>query len=137
MPTIPDSNVVLDLIREGQTWQEWSSRWFKHCLQTGGLVINQVVFAECGQHHGSLNTYADLLENLGLEREEIPWEAAYLAGQAQRIYRQSGGMRERVLPDFLIGAHAQVKGFAILTRDQNRYRSYFPNLQIIAPDTHP
>jgi predicted nucleic acid-binding protein len=42
-----------------------------------------------------------------------------------------------VLPDFLIGAHASAKGYRLLTRDGRRYRSYFPKLDIIAPDTHP
>ena len=54
-----------------------------------------------------------------------------------RKYRRSGGLRERVLPDFLIGAHAAVKSYRILTRDAARYRTYFPDVDIIAPDTHP
>jgi predicted nucleic acid-binding protein len=70
-------------------------------------------------------------------RDDIPYEAAYLAGRAHISYRARGGSRDRTLPDFLIGAHAAVKGYRLLTRDQARYRSYFPNLTIIAPDTHP
>ncbi len=60
-----------------------------------------------------------------------------MAGYAHRKYRKSGGGRDRVLADFLIGAHASTKGYRILTRDPRRYRTYFPTLDIIAPDTHP
>jgi predicted nucleic acid-binding protein len=38
------------------------------------------------------------------------------------------------LPDFYIGAHAALAGMALLTRDASRYRSYFPSLEIIAPE---
>lgn len=70
-------------------------------------------------------------------REPIPMEAAFLAGKAHYRYRRQGGERERTLPDFLIGAHALVQGHRLLTRDARRYRTYFPELDIIAPDTHP
>jgi predicted nucleic acid-binding protein len=36
--------------------------------------------------------------------------------------------------DFFIGAHAQVEGFAVLTRDSRKYRVYFPSVQLITPE---
>jgi predicted nucleic acid-binding protein len=69
--------------------------------------------------------------------ENIPFDAALIAGWAHREYRSRGGRREQTLPDFLIGAHAVVSGYRLLTRDPKRYRTYFPDLEIIAPDTHP
>jgi predicted nucleic acid-binding protein len=50
---------------------------------------------------------------------------------------REGGLRDRTLPDFFIGAHAQLKTYRILTRDPRRYRVHFPALEIVAPDTHP
>ena len=50
---------------------------------------------------------------------------------------QAGGGRERVLPDFLIGAHAAIRGHALLTRDPKGYRTYFPSVELITPETHP
>ncbi|MCB1497697.1 MAG: type II toxin-antitoxin system VapC family toxin [Bauldia sp.] len=67
-------------------------------------------------------------------REAIPFEGAFLAGKAFREYRRRGGIRRSPLPDFLIGAHAAVRGYALLIRDAGRYRSYFPRLPVIAPD---
>jgi predicted nucleic acid-binding protein len=67
-------------------------------------------------------------------REPLPWEAAFLAGKAFVEYRRRGGARHSPMPDFYIGAHAMVRGYALLTRDAPRYRSYFPRLAVIAPD---
>jgi predicted nucleic acid-binding protein len=68
-----------------------------------------------------------------LDREPIPYEAAFLAGKAFRIYRQRGGTKRSTLPDFFIGAHASVAGYSLLTRDAARYRTYFPKLPLITP----
>jgi hypothetical protein len=56
-----------------------------------------------------------------------------LAGKAFQSYRARGGTRTRVLPDFVIGAHAVVEGIGLLTRDVRRYRSYFPRITLITP----
>lgn len=55
-----------------------------------------------------------------LERADLPWNAAFLAGRAFVAYRWKGGIRTAPLPDFYIGAHAQVARFSLLTRDANR-----------------
>ena len=68
------------------------------------------------------------------ERGETPREALFSAGKAHRRYRSRGGTRTGVLPDFFIGAHAAVMGWPLLTRDARRYRTYFPALDLIAPD---
>jgi predicted nucleic acid-binding protein len=37
------------------------------------------------------------------------------------------------LPDFYIGAHAAIERLALLTRDDARYRTYFPKVEVLAP----
>lgn len=69
------------------------------------------------------------------EREPIPFEAAFLAGKAFFSYRKRGGTKTSPLPDFFIGAHAAVAGYRLLTRNATRYRTYFPTLSLITPDT--
>jgi predicted nucleic acid-binding protein len=73
------------------------------------------------------------LAGLPLVREALPWDAAFLAGQAFKVYRQAQGNKTSPMPDFYIGAHALVGHLRLLTRDAARYRSYFPNLAVVAP----
>ena len=68
-----------------------------------------------------------------IEREAIPYEAAFLAGKSFLAYRRRGGTRRLPLPDFFIGAHAAIAGYRLLTRDAARYRTYFPKLPLITP----
>jgi predicted nucleic acid-binding protein len=70
---------------------------------------------------------------LPLVKAALPWDAAFLAGQAFKVYRQSSGLKTSPMPDFYIGAHALVAQLQLLTRDAARYRSYFPMLALVAP----
>jgi predicted nucleic acid-binding protein len=71
---------------------------------------------------------------LGIELARTPTPALFLAGKIFYRYRTAGGQRTGVLPDFFIGAHGYVEQWAILTRDIRRYRTYFPDVELIAPD---
>jgi predicted nucleic acid-binding protein len=73
------------------------------------------------------------LPRITFEREPLPFGAAFLAGKAFLAYRRQGGTKQSLLPDFLIGAHAAVAGYSLLTRDTARYRTYYPRLRLIAP----
>ncbi|TIN86166.1 MAG: type II toxin-antitoxin system VapC family toxin, partial [Mesorhizobium sp.] len=101
------------------------------------LVINSIVWSELAPLVASEAMLRKAAERLEMDREFLPWEAAFLAGVAHSRYRRAGGVRERTLPDFFIGAHAAVAGHRLLTRDAPRYRSYFPDLEIVSPETHP
>jgi predicted nucleic acid-binding protein len=58
-------------------------------------------------------------------------------GRAHMEYRRRGGLRERMLPDFFVAAHAKVRGYRLLTREARRYRNYFPTLDLVCPEAHP
>ena len=66
-------------------------------------------------------------------RDQIPWEAAFLAGKCFIQYRRKGGKKKSPLPDFFIGAHATIMGTPLITRDATRYQTYFPKLRLISP----
>ena len=66
-------------------------------------------------------------------REDLPSEAAFLAGKVFLMNRRGGGVRRSPPPEIYIGAHAAVAGYRLLTRDATRYRTYFPDLDLIAP----
>jgi predicted nucleic acid-binding protein len=73
------------------------------------------------------------LDTLGIQMVEMTRPAARMAGLAFRQYRQRGGAKSGVLPDFFIGAHANSGGHKLLTRDAGRYQTYFPTIQLISP----
>ena len=135
--TIPDSNVLLDLLLRDPVWFNWSASQMQISGEKGRLVVNAIVFAEASAQVDGYTEFQKILAQIGVDLEECPWEAAYVAGRTHLAYRKSVGMRIRVLPDFLIGAHAVVKGYSLLTRDASRYRTYFPELELVTPDTHP
>lgn len=100
------------------------------------MAINQIIYSELGAGMRSIEEIELAFPAESFDRLDLPWDAAFLAGQAHRMYRRDGGSRDRTLPDFLIGAHAAVAGLTLITRDPKRYRRHFPRLAMIAPDTH-
>jgi predicted nucleic acid-binding protein len=135
--TIIDSNVIIDIADPKSTWKSWAKRWMADARLRGALVFNIVIAAEVAHEFLSEDRFERVFDPQLWKLEEIPLVAARVAGMAHRDYRLRGGKRERTLPDFLIGAHASVAGHRLLTRDPAGYRSYFPDIEIVAPDTHP
>jgi predicted nucleic acid-binding protein len=127
-----DSNVLLDIFTEDARWAAWSEARLAEAFDAGQVVINPIVYAEISVAFERIETLeAALPERLG--REELPWEAGFLAGKRFIDYRRRGGVRRSPLPDFYIGAHAAVTGRALLTRDANRYRTRLPSVRLISP----
>ena len=131
--TLVDSNVILDVATEDEEWLEWSSAALARCAESGRLVINPIIYAEVAIGFATVEALDDAVPPDYFIRETLPWAAAFLAGQAFLRYRRRGGARVHPLPDFYIGAHAAIAGYALLTRDPRRYRTYFPKLRVIAP----
>lgn len=132
-----DTNIILDIVSEDQSWNKWSAEKLRRLGNEGPMFINQIIYAEASTNFFRREEFEQLLTISRIDREQLPFDAAFAAGKAQAEYRGRGGARERTLPDFLIGAHALVKGYQLLTRDARRYRVHFPTVDIIAPDTHP
>jgi hypothetical protein len=79
------------------------------------------------------------LHNWGVQIADIPAASAAVCGRAYRRYvtarRDSGGSEppKMPLPDFFIGAQAEIMGWKIATRDQHRFKKYFPAVELITP----
>jgi hypothetical protein len=131
---VVDSNVILDAIFESPPWSAWSTERLAELSRRTRLVINAIIFAEVSISFPLIEDAEAAMAVAYLEREDISYDAAFLAGKAFLSYRRRGGERRSPLPDFFIGAHAAVAGYALLTRDASRYRTYFPRLTIIAPN---
>ena len=97
------------------------------------LVINAIIYAEVSVRYSRIEELDAALPKSMIEREAIPYEAAFLAGKSFLAYRRREGTKRSPLPDFFIGAHAAVAGYRLLTRDAVRYRTYFPKLPLITP----
>ena len=132
-----DTNIFIDVFGPPTGFLEWSARQILSLRTTSSFILSPIVWAELAGMRENEADLAVLFSRLDLIREALPFAAAYRAGLAHREYRRRGGPRERTLPDFLIGAHAEARSHVLLTRDSGRYRTYFPDLPLISPDTHP
>ncbi|TQM14049.1 type II toxin-antitoxin system VapC family toxin [Pseudonocardia kunmingensis] len=132
--TLVDSNVLLDIFTQDPVWAQWSAERLAEALDQGPVVINQVVYGEVSLRFSRIEDLDAVLAPDRFVRANLPWAAAFLAARCFRTYRGRGGTRTSTLPDFLIGAHAAVLGLTVLTRDTARYRTYFPSVQLVAPE---
>ncbi|NMN57580.1 hypothetical protein FHT36_001477 [Xanthobacter sp. SG618] len=128
-----DSNILLDVLTEDPKWFDWSSAALAAAADRNRLVINAVVYAEVSVRFSRIEDLEAALPAQLIEREAIPFEAAFLAGKCFQTYRRRGGARTSPLPDFFIGAHAAVAGYDLMTRDVGRYETYFPKLILVRP----
>ncbi|RDD82667.1 type II toxin-antitoxin system VapC family toxin [Dyella tabacisoli] len=137
VPTLVDSNVLIDVLGDDPRWADWSLDQLDRLGQQAPLVINPLILAELSPRYERASELEDALSGLPLKREALPWDAAFLAGQAFKLYRGAkgavAGRARSPLPDFYIGAHALLRGMRLLTRDAKRYQTYYPKLEIIAP----
>jgi hypothetical protein len=102
--TLVDSSVLLDVILEDANWYGWSSRALEAAVDQSRIVINIVIYADASVGYSRIEDFNDAFPNAVVEREAIPFEAAFLAGKAFVAYRARGGARTRTSPDFFIGA---------------------------------
>jgi len=131
--TLVDSSVLIDLLSDDPHWRPWSSAALIQARSTGLVLINPIIRAEIVARLEESRVQLPPLD-LWLKPRDLPWAAADLAGRAHAGYRRRGGARTAILADFLIGAHALVEGLTLLTRDPNRVRTAFPDLDIVAPE---
>ncbi|MFI5713662.1 type II toxin-antitoxin system VapC family toxin [Kribbella sp. NPDC051620] len=132
--TLVDACVILDLTTDDPKWADWSADAIAEAADAGPLVINPIIYAEISVDFTSIEELDELVDEADLRREPLPFEAGFLAGKAYLSYRRRGGTRRSPLADFYIGAHAAIAGHRLLTRDTDRYRSYFPALELISPN---
>ncbi len=133
IPVLVDSNILLDVATDDPNWGDWSTSTLARIANQSVLVINPLIYAETSIGFASVEALEEALPADLYRRDDLPYEAAFLAGKVFLDYRRRGGTRRSPLPDFYIGAHAAVSGYRLLTRDATRYRTYFPKLDLIAP----
>ena len=133
--TLIDSNVLLDILTDDPRWADWSAGALADAAEAGPICINPIIYSEVSVRFTTVEALDAALPSRDYRREPIPWAAAFLAGKVFVEYRRNRGTKATTLPDFFIGAHAAVAGMDLLTRDTGRYRTYFPTVWVIAPDS--
>lgn len=127
-----DSSVLLGILLD----EPGADRWMEALLKArreGRLTLCEVVYAEIAPAFSESFELDSALQALGLELDPIGSAAAWLAGQTFKRYRDAGGPREHLIPDFLIAAHASVQADALAARDRGYLRRYFPALRLASP----
>lgn len=128
-----DTNVLVDVLSRDPNWFAWSSDTLARCAAEGPLAVNPIIYAELAVGFPRVEDLDAALPEPDWHRLPLPWHAGFLAGRCFAEYRKRGGSRPRPLPDFYIGAHAAVEGLIVITRDQARFQTYFPGLELVAP----
>ena len=133
MITALDTNVLLDILLPDERFFPISSTAIEAAASEGSLVICDVVYAELCAHFQTQHQCDEFLRETTIRAESLSRVASFLASRTWKGYRLKGGKRQRILPDFLIGAHAQIQASRLLSRDRGFYRDMFPNLPLLDP----
>jgi predicted nucleic acid-binding protein len=134
MKTAIDSSVLFAIFNGEKSAQNWVET-LAAAKAEGILVICDIVYAEVSPGFNDAAALDDKLDRMGIVFEPINREAAFLAGKLFRSYRDSRGTRTTLIPDFLIGAHAQVQADRLAANDTGYRRRYFGKLPLLTIET--
>lgn len=124
-----DTSVLLDLFRTDAPNHTQSLHRLLAAYDRGAILVCDIVYAELVPFFGDQTPLDTALREVNAELSPIDSSIAYEAGLRWMQYRAAGGPRNRIIADFLIGAHAVASADAFLTRDRGFYATYFPELQ--------
>ncbi len=131
MITAVDTNILLDVFLPDKKFASNSAELLKLAYDEGALMICAIVYAELVPQFEDRSILDSALATINVSLSSVDADIVFLAGEKWGHYRKSGGKRERIISDFLIGAHAVIKAERFLTRDRGFYKLYFPELQIV------
>ena len=134
-----DTNVVIDARDASQANHAWAARQIEEAVAGEGGSIDAVTLAELCAGSSKPGDIEPGIRKLGLQIIDLPAAASEICGMAYRRYvvarRASGGgpAPKIPLPDFFIGAHAQIMRWKLATRDADRISRYFPKVHLLTP----
>ncbi len=136
-----DTNVLIYAADGRSPYRRWAQDRIADAVSADGAAIDAVSLAEIGVGDSEPETVADRLRAWGITILDVPAAAAEICAAAYLVYTSARKARSGKnsaalpLPDFFIGAHAQVMGWSLATADEGRFRTYFPTVTLITPDS--
>ncbi|MEP6908257.1 MAG: PIN domain-containing protein [Pseudoxanthomonas sp.] len=128
-----DSSVLLDVLVGDPLYAEASEQCIGDALAREDVVVCDAVVAEVQAMLDTTVSLMDTLTSLGIRYLPTQEAAAMRAGHMNKRFRARGGNRERVVADFLIGAHALLQCDGLITRDEGFFRDYYKGLKLVVP----
>jgi hypothetical protein len=116
MVTAVDTSVLLDVLLNDEQHAPASIAALRQAAAEGALILGEIVLAEIGPVLPSID-FSQFLSDWNLTFVPSSKESATLAGEMFRVYLERGGKRGRVVPDFLVAAHAQIHAQRLLARE--------------------
>ena len=131
MITAVDTSVLIDVFGADLRFGAGSAAALRAGLNQGAVVACSIVWGETRAAFASDEEFTQAMRALGIAYSPMQEQAATLAGVTWKKYRAAGGKRDRVIADFLIGAHAAMQCDRLLTRDRGYYKKYFSGLVVV------
>ena len=132
MITALDSSVLWAIIKKEPGHDDWMQALIQ-AASDGPLIISPIAFAELAPSTSDAAGLTEFLGRLAISYDSISPDAAHLAGLTFKRYRQAGGPRQHLVPDFLIAAHAQTQANRLAAIDRGYLRQWFPGLRLLSP----
>ena len=133
MITAIDANVVIDVLSDDERFAPASIRALRRCATAGRLVIGGTALVEVLTGFADVERGRARVDGLGVSHLPMSADGAIEAARARQRARRDGVVRERPVPDFLIGGHALAQADRLLTRDTAFYVRWFPELAVVDP----
>ncbi len=130
MITAIDTAVLIAIDQAEPTADAWLE-CLAEARSEGALVICDVVAAEFYATVMDDKDFERTLADLGVQLMATSYSAACLAGKMFRTYRDVGGPRQNLIPDFLVAAHAQADCDRLASGDRGYLRDYFSKLDLL------
>lgn len=134
MTTLLDTNIVIALLDPGDHFHAWAVELFEALKADGPTIVSDIVYCEVSVAMDNREQMDEAITSLGLDRIACSNEALFRAGKAYKKYKDDNkGPKLGVLPDFIIGAVADVEGIPLWTTNSKDYVGYFDDLELIVP----